>query len=140
MTLRVSNDSREWAPFVYHTVVMEIVSTLTALIDLLDQWKKNLVSISYSNFSWKLSWVSNKNNAKWKCISIQKKKKLNGYDNPSYVTTKIVKDVFHKAFPMWREFCSNSSGISSCSVICHILASFGPSPLHMNEISWTQDL
>ena len=40
MTLRVSNDSREWAPFVYHTVVMEIVPTLTALIDLLDQWKK----------------------------------------------------------------------------------------------------
>ena len=30
----------------------------------------------------------------------KKKKELNGYDNPSYVTTKIVKDVFHKAFPM----------------------------------------
>ena len=33
-------------------------------------------------------------------INTEKKKKLNGYDNPSYVTTKIVKDVFHKAFPM----------------------------------------
>ena len=91
MTLRVSNDSREWAPFVYHNVVMEIVSTLTALIDLLDQWKKTwflfLIQTLVENSAESLIRTALNENAYQ-----YRKKKLNGYDNPSYVTTKIVKE------------------------------------------------